>query len=37
MLMIWIWFTCFIFVIGAEMAWLYYIKGEKAEELDFDR
>jgi membrane protein len=36
MLMIWIWFTCFIFVIGAEMAWLYYIKSKKSELLDFD-
>ncbi|MFC1671396.1 YihY/virulence factor BrkB family protein, partial [Spirochaetota bacterium] len=25
-LMIWIWYTCFIFVIGAEMAWVFYEK-----------
>ncbi len=37
MLMIWIWFTCFIFVIGAEMAWLFYVKSEKAELLDFEQ
>lgn len=37
MLMIWIWFTCFIFVIGAEMAWLYYMKGTKSEQLDFEK
>lgn len=23
-LMIWIWYTCFLFVIGAEMAWVFY-------------
>ena len=27
-LMIWIWFTCFIFVMGAEMAWIYHEKGK---------
>ncbi len=34
-LMIWIWYTCFIFVIGAEMAWIYYLKSEKSEQFDF--
>ncbi len=25
-LMIWIWYTCFLFIIGAEMAWVFYEK-----------
>jgi membrane protein len=25
-LMIWIWYTCFLFIFGAEMAWVIYIK-----------
>jgi len=28
-LMIWIWFTCFIFVMGAEMAWIFFEKNKK--------
>lgn len=28
-LMIWIWYTCFLFVIGAEMAWVFYEKKMK--------
>ncbi len=29
MLMIWIWFTCFLFVAGAEMAWIFHEKSVK--------
>jgi len=35
-LMIWIWYTCFLFVIGAEMSWVFYENSERAHELDFD-
>lgn len=35
-LMIWIWYTCFLFVIGAEMAWTFYEKSQ-ARELDFEK
>ncbi len=35
-LMIWIWYTCFLFVIGAEMAWVIYQKEEGGGELDFE-
>ena len=28
-LMIWIWYTCFLFVIGAEMAWVFYENKQK--------
>jgi membrane protein len=34
-LMIWIWYTCFIFIIGAEMAWVIYEKNESSAEFDF--
>jgi len=34
-LMIWIWYTCFIFVIGAEIAWIFYEKKEIAIEFHF--
>jgi len=34
-LMIWIWYTCFLFVIGAEMVWVFYEKKECSKELDF--
>ncbi len=34
-LMIWIWYTCFLFVIGAEMSWVIYERNERAKELDF--
>lgn len=34
-LMIWIWYTCFIFVIGAEMAWVFFENRVRARELDF--
>ncbi len=37
MLMIWIWFTCFIFVIGAELAWLFYAKSEKSKLFPFEQ
>ncbi len=36
-LMIWIWYTCFLFVIGAEMAWVFYEKSEEGRELNFDK
>ncbi len=36
-LMIWIWYTCFLFIIGAEMAWVFYEKSEEGRELDFDK
>ena len=35
-LMIWIWYTCFLFVIGAELAWVFYQKEEGGGKLDFD-
>jgi len=35
-LMIWIWYTCFLFIIGAEMAWMFYEKSQ-ARELDFEQ
>jgi len=28
-LMIWIWYTCFLFVIGAEISWVFYEKKKK--------
>ena len=34
--MIWIWYTCFIFVIGAELTWVFYEKSELKEELHFE-
>jgi membrane protein len=34
-LMIWIWYTCFLFVIGAEMAWVFYEKAEDGKKLTF--
>ena len=34
-LMIWIWYTCFLFVFGAELAWVFYEKSEEGRELDF--
>ncbi len=36
-LMIWIWYTCFLFIIGAEMAWVFYEKSEEGRELDFEK
>lgn len=36
-LMIWIWYTCFLFIIGAELAWVFYEKSEEGRELDFER
>ena len=35
-LMIWIWYTCFLFVIGAELAWVFYEKNVGTHALDFD-
>jgi membrane protein len=35
-LMIWIWYTCFLFIIGAELAWVFYEKREEGKELNFD-
>ena len=34
--MIWIWYTCFIFVIGAELTWVLYERKEQPEELHFE-
>ncbi|OHD64327.1 MAG: hypothetical protein A2176_01690 [Spirochaetes bacterium RBG_13_51_14] len=34
-LMIWIWYTCFLFVIGAELAWVFHEKEEEGRELEF--
>lgn len=34
-LMIWIWYTCFLFIIGAEMAWVFYENKEMSSELKF--
>jgi membrane protein len=31
-LMIWIWYTCFLFIFGAELAWVFYEKREKRRE-----
>lgn len=36
-LMIWIWYTCFLFIIGAELAWVFYEKSEEGRELNFDQ
>lgn len=36
-LMIWIWYTCFLFIIGAEMAWVFHEKREGGQELDFEK
>lgn len=36
-LMIWIWYTCFLFVFGAELAWVFYEKSEEGRELDFEK
>ncbi|MBN2160976.1 MAG: YihY/virulence factor BrkB family protein [Spirochaetes bacterium] len=35
-LMIWIWYTCFLFIIGAEMAWVFFEKSEKGKAIDFE-
>ncbi len=32
-LMIWIWYTCFLFIFGAEMAWVIYAKDMEKKEL----
>ncbi len=34
-LMIWIWYTCFLFIIGAEIAWVSYEKSISPHELEF--
>lgn len=34
-LMIWIWYTCFLLVLGAEMTWVLYEKRIRAEQFDF--
>jgi membrane protein len=34
-LMIWIWYTCFLFIIGAEMAWVFYEREVEARWIDF--
>ena len=36
-LMIWIWYTCFLFIFGAELAWVFYEKSEEGKRIDFDR
>ncbi len=36
-LMIWIWYTCFLFIIGAELAWVFYEKSEEGREINFDQ
>jgi len=35
-LMIWIWYACFLFVIGAEMSWVFYEKKVSARTMNFD-
>jgi membrane protein len=35
-LMIWIWYTCFLFIIGAELAWVFFEKSEEGNELQFE-
>ncbi len=35
-LMIWLWYTCFIFVMGAELSYVFYEKKEESSELDFE-
>ncbi|MCX7678642.1 MAG: YihY/virulence factor BrkB family protein [Spirochaetes bacterium] len=32
-LMIWIWYTCFLFVFGAEMAWIFYENKTQSKQL----
>lgn len=34
-LMIWIWYTCFLLVMGAEVAWVIFEKNEGTKKLDF--
>jgi len=34
-LMIWIWYTCFLFVLGAELTWVLFEKRSRAGELNF--
>ena len=36
-LMIWIWYTCFLFIIGAELAWVFYEKSAEGKELNFEK
>lgn len=36
-LMIWIWYTCFLFIFGAELAWVFYEKSEEGKRIDFDK
>ena len=36
-LMIWIWYTCFLFIIGAELAWVFYEKRAKRKDLNFEK
>lgn len=36
-LMIWIWYTCFLFIIGAELSWVFYEKRAEGKELKFDK
>jgi len=31
-LMIWIWYTCFLFIIGAELAWIFHEKEQSRNE-----
>ena len=35
-LIIWIWFTCFILIAGAELAYVFYEKKERSKQFDFD-
>ncbi len=34
-LMIWIWYTCFLLVLGAEMTWVFFENKNRTAELDF--
>jgi len=36
-LMIWIWYTCFLFIIGAELSWVFYEKSAESRELNFEK
>ena len=36
-LMIWIWYTCFLFIIGAELSWVFYEKRAESRKLNFEK
>src|SRR3989337_1500626 len=36
-LMIWIWYTCFLFIFGAELAWVFYEKRAESKGLNIEK